>query len=73
MTEWSRISLDLVKDKVKRKTRSNVFNLLVKSQIFPLQKMLKIHIFTKESYPLYGGSMFKKLFKCILGIRISSF
>lgn len=35
MTEWSRTSLDLVKDKVKRKTRSDVFNLLVKSQIFP--------------------------------------
>ena len=39
MTEWPRTSLDLMKDKVKRKTRNNVFNLLVKSQIFPLQKM----------------------------------
>lgn len=72
MTEWSRTSLDLMKDKVKRKTRNDVFNLLVKSQIFPLQKMLKI-LCTKERYPLYGGSMFKKLFKCILRIRISSF
>ena len=41
VTEWSRTSLDLMKDKVKRKTRNNSFNLLVKSQIFPLQKMWK--------------------------------
>lgn len=38
MTKWSLTLLELARDKVKRETRSNVFKLLVKSHIFPLQK-----------------------------------
>lgn len=39
MTKWSLTLLELARDKVKRETRSNVFKLLVKSHIFPLQKL----------------------------------
>lgn len=54
------LSHDLMKDKVKRKTRSNVFLLGKKSHI-PITKMLENTLNEGKLTQMYGASMFLKL------------